>query len=140
MIVAIPVAEERVAPLFDAAKRLLIVEYRHGQETQRTEARLSQSTLIEKARSLTKIGTHVLICGAISAPLEMLIASEGIQVIHHTCGPIDAVLDAYASGQLTAETFVMPGCEGHRRSGFGSAAVLGSSQGSRKGRFGERCE
>ena len=43
---------------------------------------------------------------------------RAIKVIHHICGPVDAVLEAYVAGRLTEDTFVMPDC---RRRSFGNA-------------------
>jgi len=57
----------------------------------------------------------VLICGAISRPLEMMLVSEGMQVIPHTCGPVEDVIRAYVSGRLTDQAYLMPGCCGQRR-------------------------
>ena len=45
----------------------------------------------------------------------MMLVSKGMEVIPHACGPVEDVLRAYVSGQLTDEAFLMPGCCGRRR-------------------------
>jgi predicted Fe-Mo cluster-binding NifX family protein len=57
----------------------------------------------------------VLICGAISRPLEAMLLSAGVEVIPQTCGPVEEVLKAFMSGKLTEKAFLMPGCCGRRR-------------------------
>ena len=116
MIVAMPVFEGRVAPLFDVAKHLLVIEYRCARERRRREVRQSQATLLGRLRVLSANAVDVLICGAVSPELEMLIELAGIGVIHHICGPVDLVLEAYLAGRLEEDEFVMPGCGGlHHR-------------------------
>lgn len=117
MIVAIPIVEGRVAPLFDVARRLLVIEYQRTQEIRRREVQIDQTTVLGRLRILSGSEVEVLICEAVSAALETLVAAEGIKIIHHICGPVDAVLEAYVAGRLAEDTFVMPGCGSHRRAG-----------------------
>ena len=48
-------------------------------------------------------------------PLELALASAGIEIIPQTCGEIEEVLDAYLAGRLRQGEFLMPGCCGRRR-------------------------
>jgi predicted Fe-Mo cluster-binding NifX family protein len=120
-IVATPIVEGRIAPLFDVARHLLVIEYRYDREIQRRKAHIGQVTLLSRLRILSSNGVDVLICEAVSAPLEMLVVAEGIKVIHHVCGSVEPVLEAYVAGRLTEDAFVMPGCGGCRRRSFGEA-------------------
>jgi predicted Fe-Mo cluster-binding NifX family protein len=116
MIAAMPICEGRVAPLFDVAKHLLVIEYRRAREMRRSEVYVGQATLLDRLRILSDNGVDVLICEAVSAPLETLVAAEGIKIIHHICGPINPVLAAYMAGRLGEDAFAMPGCGGrHHR-------------------------
>jgi len=123
MIVAIPVSEGRIAPLFDVAKHLLVIEYQRTQEIRRREVHVGQATLLGRLRALSVNEVDVLICEAVSTPLEVLVTSEGIKVIHHICGPVDTVLEAYVAGRLAEDAFVMPGCGGQRRSSGNAIGV-----------------
>ena len=115
MIVVLPFANGRIAPLFDVARHVLIVGHNDGREIWRKDARIDSFNLYERVQFLVRHDARALLCEAISAPLERLVVMEGIRVIHDTCGPVESVLLAYISGQLTEDKFVMPGCGGHRR-------------------------
>ena len=115
MRVAIPTWRGRISPVFDVAGHLLLVDAQNGSEIRREEAMVEPSDLPARAKRMTELGTNVLICGAISWPLEVMLRSAGIRVIPHTCGPVEDVLRAFLSGQLTEQAFLMPGCCGRRR-------------------------
>ena len=115
MKVAIPQWNGRVSPVFDVAGSLLLVDVADGQELRREEGSLTASDPLERARQVAQLGAEVLICGAISLPLEAALASAGVQVIPFTCGGAEEVLAAFMNGQLTNGAFSMPGCCGWRR-------------------------
>jgi predicted Fe-Mo cluster-binding NifX family protein len=115
MRIAIPTWRGRVSPVFDAAGKLLLVDAQDGREVRREEAAIGPSDLAARANRVAELGTSVLICGAISQPLEALLASAGVQVIPQVCGPAEEVLRTFMAGQLTEQAFLMPGCCGRRR-------------------------
>jgi predicted Fe-Mo cluster-binding NifX family protein len=115
MRTAIPISDGRISPVFDAARRLLLVDIENGREIWRTEQIVEEPELGPRARRVAESGADVLICGAISRPLEAMLLSAGVEVIPQTCGPVEDVLKAFVSGRLTEQAFVMPGCCGHRR-------------------------
>jgi predicted Fe-Mo cluster-binding NifX family protein len=108
-------SDQWISPVFDVAKRLLVVEIEHGREIGRTESLLNEQGATSRLQRLVEIGADVLICEAISQPLETLLVSAGVEVIAHTCGPVEDVVQAFISGRLKDDMFVMPGCGGHRR-------------------------
>ena len=115
MKVAIPTWNARVSPVFDVAKRLLVVKLEGAREVSREEAAIEETQLMARAKRVTQLGVDVLICGAISMPLEAMLVSAGVRVIPHTCGTVEDIVLAFESGRLTDETFLMPGCCGRRR-------------------------
>ena len=115
MKIAIPTSDGRISPVFDAARRLLLVDIENGREVRRIEQTLEEPELGPRARRVAKFGVDVLICGAISRPLEALLVSAGVEVIPQTCGPVEDVLKAFVSGRLTEQAFVMPGCCGRQQ-------------------------
>ena len=115
MKVALPTWDGRVSPVFDVAKRLLVVDVERGAEISRSEVYLEETQLAARASRVTALGTHVLICGAISWPLEVTLTSVGVRVIPQTCGPVEDVLRTFLAGQLANEAFLMPGGGGRRR-------------------------
>lgn len=115
MKVAIPQWNGRVSPVFDVAGSLLLVEVADGQELRRNEGSLTATDPLRRAKQVAQFGAEVLICGAISLPLEAALASAGVQVLPFTCGRVEEVLAAFMNGQLTDGAFLMPGCCGWRR-------------------------
>lgn len=115
MIVAVPVHERRISPLLDVARFFWAVELEEGSESSRHEVRIDSVDLVVRAKRIVEMGAHVLICGALSLPLERLLVSAGMVVIPNTCGLVEDVLFAFMSGRLTDRAFLMPGCKGRRR-------------------------
>jgi len=115
MRAAIPISDDRISSVFDAARRLLLVDIEDGREVGRTEELLVESELAPRASRVAELHTDVLICGAITRPLEAMLISAGVEVIPQTCGQVEDVLKAFLSGQLTGDAFAMPGCCGRRR-------------------------
>jgi predicted Fe-Mo cluster-binding NifX family protein len=115
MNVGVPTWDGRVSPVLDVAKHLLVVHVEGGAEVERYVADIEGTQLAAKARRITELGVQVLVCGAVSWPLEAMLASAGVRVISQTCGPVDDVLGALLTGQLPSEAFLMPGCCGRRR-------------------------
>jgi predicted Fe-Mo cluster-binding NifX family protein len=127
MRVAIPISDGRISPVFDAARRLLLVDVENGREVWRTAQLVEEPELGPRARRVAELGVDVLICGAISRPLEAMLVSAGVEVVPQTCGQAENVLGAFLSGQLTEQAFLMPGSCGRRRlrgdrSGSGSGS------------------
>ena len=115
MRVAIPHWQGRVSPVFDVAGNVLLVDVADGKEHARQNVAFDTEQPQARASLLADQGATVLICGAISWPLEMAISAAGIEVIPQTCGAIEQVLAAFLDGQLNQDTFLMPGCCGRRR-------------------------
>lgn len=68
-----------------------------------------------RARRIVELGVDVLICGAISRPLEAMLLSAGVEVVAQTCGQAEEDFQAFLLGQLTERAFLLPGCCGRRR-------------------------
>lgn len=128
MTVAIPQWEGRVSPVFDVARSLLLIAIEDGREVRRDEKPLDRAGLHGRAAEVSGLGVDVLICGAISAPLEERLVMSGVQVIGFVCGAIDDVVTAFLSDGLAQPAFWMPGCGGRRRrSRMGEGIMPGNS-------------
>ncbi len=112
MLVAIPVCQGRVSPVFDTAARLLVVRRRKGRAGPRGEIQLGLLPAGALADSLRELHIDVLLCAAISAPLLRGLENQGIQVIPHLCGDVEEILAAFCRGHLRRADFRMPGCWG----------------------------
>lgn len=115
MRLAITTWNGRISPVFDVAKRLLLVDMDRGAELSRHEVPLEDAEVATRASHVLSLGVDMLICGAISRPLEQILASAGVNVVARTCGLVEEVLRAFTSGQLTEQAFLMPGCCRRRR-------------------------
>jgi predicted Fe-Mo cluster-binding NifX family protein len=119
MRVLIPVSRGRVSPLLDVARRFLLVNVQRGREVGRREVSIEKTGLVPRSNRIAQLDTNVLICGAISRPLEQALASEAVWVIPNTCGPVEQVLQAFRLGQLTERAYLMPGCSRRRHQAQG---------------------
>ncbi|MFW6132447.1 MAG: NifB/NifX family molybdenum-iron cluster-binding protein [Planctomycetota bacterium] len=115
MKVAIPHWQGRVSPVFDVAANVRLVEVDNGIEVSRREMAFEAETPSRRAARLAEAGADVLVCGAISRPLETAVTGAGIEVIPQTCGDAEGVLAAFIDGRLQRGAFLMPGCRGRQR-------------------------
>ena len=113
MKVAVTVWEDRISPVFDASRRLLIVEIKNARITSRSFVLFDPEQPSTLVRTLVSLDVPVLICGAVSQVPATIIAAGGITLIPFVAGKINRVLEAYAQRKsLNTPTFVMPGCRG----------------------------
>lgn len=115
MRIAIPQWQSRVSPVFDVAASLLLVEIDGTGEVGRQEVPLTAVDPTKRAQQVAQLPADVLICGAISWPLELALNSAGVQVISQICGQVDEVMRSFLLGDLENDAFRMPGCCGRRR-------------------------
>jgi predicted Fe-Mo cluster-binding NifX family protein len=103
--------------VLDVAQRLFLADVEGGAEQRQRVEPLIENGVAARAAQLRESGVNVLICGAVSWPLEQALAARGIEVVPYVCGKVDEVLAAYLAGRLMRRDFVMPGCGGcrHRR-------------------------
>ena len=100
----------RIAPVFDIAQRLHVVEVESGKITCESEETLTEDLIILKVRYLTESGIGTLVCGAISSQFSELIVASGIRVIPFVAGNLEDVIAAWCNGSLDSGNFDMPGC------------------------------
>jgi predicted Fe-Mo cluster-binding NifX family protein len=70
---------------------------------------------VQKAHRLAELGVGTLVCGAISRPFQEMVAAYGIRVIPFVAGDLSDVIEAWLSGNLESDIFVMPGYSGRGR-------------------------
>lgn len=115
MIAAFPIWNDRIAPVFDVAGLLLLLETSSGVVLNRREVPLARALPMEKAMDLQQLGVEELVCGAISRPMEIALTSRGIRVIPFVAGDLAGVVRAWLAGTLPCDAFAMPGCCGRWR-------------------------
>ena len=115
MKVAITCWQVRVSPVLDVASKALLVTLEQGRETMRQEVLVEGTGVLHRARHILRLGADIVICGAVSRPLELALHSVGVEVIAHVCGQVDEVLAAFIDGRLDEDAYLMPGCCRRRR-------------------------
>ncbi len=115
MKIALPVWQERISPVFDTARTLLVIEYQDNREVERIIRELPEKSLTERVRLLADLEVNRLICGAISNQLANLVLASGIQVIPFVTGEVNDILHAFLSDRIHDARFFMPGCRGRCR-------------------------
>ena len=110
MKVALTVWKDRISPLFDSTRRLLVIDVDNRSIVERHRANFESESAVARATTLASLGVDILICGAISAFFVNCIKAHHIDIIPFVSGRIDDVIEAYVSGTLGDERFMMPGC------------------------------
>lgn len=112
MKVAFAIWNNRIAPVFDVARQLHIIEVESGKIIRETEELLPEELPVQRALRLTELGVQTLVCGAISRPMHAMVVSYGILVIPFVAGNLNNVKHAWLHGTIGNNDFAMPGCWG----------------------------
>jgi predicted Fe-Mo cluster-binding NifX family protein len=107
--------DDRIAPVFDVAQEICLVDVDTGQVVQEVREPLADVVPARKALRLAELGVATLVCGAISRPLHEMVEAYGVEVIPYIAGDLHEVIDAWLNGGLDQDQFIMPGCCGRGR-------------------------
>lgn len=109
MRLGIPIWRDQVSPVFDVASQLLVVDVEHGHETGRQFVQLGALGEAGRTQRLAALHLDVLVCGAITRPLEEMVAAAGVEVISMVSGPIELVAGFIVAGRHFPRQYLMPG-------------------------------
>jgi predicted Fe-Mo cluster-binding NifX family protein len=107
--VALPVFQYRIAPIFDSAVRVLVLEIEHQRELARSELHTKDLSAPERISLLKRAGVTTLICAGISNIVHTMLESADIRVRPGIVGHVDEVIRAYIDNRLDDPRFLMPG-------------------------------
>lgn len=110
MLIAIPIWEERVSPVFDVAQRLALITIESGTVVDTAEMAIPSQDVLARVKLLAERNVDVLLCGAISRCVMHLLEQHHIRVVPYVCGPVEQVLGAFLENRLAEQGLVMPGC------------------------------
>ncbi len=110
MKIALSIWKDCISTVFDTADQLLIVEPDGTSGYKRATIKLISTDVKGRTNEMKEQQIDVLICGAISRPLENLLIALGIQVYSFVRGPVEEIIVAYQSGKLNHAAFALPGC------------------------------
>jgi len=117
MRIAFSLWNERIAPVFDVARHLWIIDSEEGRIIGQTGRRFSSDDPKERAMRLTTMQVDQLVCGAITRSSYDALAERGIQVMSFIAGDLDQVMNACLSDRLKDGELNMPGCHRGKRHG-----------------------
>jgi len=109
MRVAVTVWEDSVSTVCDFCNRVLIFDIEAGEAKNPLPLAFETHMWPARVNQLKAAGVGVLLCGALSRPLERLLATAGIQVIAGLCGSVEDIMKAYLDGALCNARFTLPG-------------------------------
>ena len=115
MKVAIPVWNNRIAPVFDTAGQWLSVSITDNQWRIEKENVFSGTTPEQKVRELLDQQVQFLICGAIPFRYERFFIEAGCGVKSFVAGEPQQLLEAWLNSSLDEPRYCMPGCRGQGR-------------------------
>ena len=108
MKAAFTVWNNRIAPLFDVARQIHVVESDQGRIVAQSNVSLDHQMAAFKARQLAEMGVETLVCGAISRTLQNMVAAYGIELVAFINGDLEEVIDAWQCDRLCNDDFSMP--------------------------------
>lgn len=115
MNIAIPVWNQNISTVFDYSNRIMIARIRSGRIISENYYDFCGTTIVERVNMLRQLGANILLCGAISTPLERMVVASGITVVPFLKGTTREIINAYLSGCIPNPHFFLPGC---RRAGW----------------------
>jgi predicted Fe-Mo cluster-binding NifX family protein len=129
MKAALTVWDGRMSPVFDVSREALILTIENGAVAARSIESIETPTAPLKLDRLMELGVEMLICGAISEPLQHELTTKGVKVIGFVAGEIDDVVESFLSGTLPTPALSMPGCCGRQHRFRGSRGPGGRRRG-----------
>jgi len=129
MRIAFAYWKDRIAPVFDTARFLRLVDVENHRVIAQSEEVLGEDLPQGTMHRLVDLKVDTLVCGAISRQLEVAIATSGIEVVPFVAGDVETVIEAFLGRRLWGDSFKMPGCCGRlRRRGQGGRCGRGGAE------------
>ncbi|MBN1482303.1 dinitrogenase iron-molybdenum cofactor biosynthesis protein [candidate division KSB1 bacterium] len=114
MRIAITTWQGRISPVFDSSQWLQLFDD-SGVRLFSEREYIGDEAPFGKVERIKKLGADILICGAITRPLQFDLANSNIRVYPFVCGDVAAVLDAFIRQHDIDDRFAMPGRRRRRR-------------------------
>jgi predicted Fe-Mo cluster-binding NifX family protein len=108
--IAVTVWGQRVSPVFDSARTLLIAEVNGKSLTGTFRIAFDPERLLELLHLLRAQQVTLIVCGAVSEGPAAMIEAAGVELIPFIAGEVHQVLEHYLQGRPFDQHFRMPGC------------------------------
>ena len=102
--------KNRIAPVFDVAGEVVLVEADCNTQVGSTLVTLPEGAVEIKVKRLCEQDVDILVCGAMSRCAHELVKAQKIEVFSFVAGDTDSVIQAWLEGCLEQKAFAMPGC------------------------------
>jgi predicted Fe-Mo cluster-binding NifX family protein len=110
MKVAVTVWEDRVSPVFDSARNLLIAEIENAQVINTHYQQFDPDQVSQFAEMLKAHEVDAIICGAISEGPANLLEAAGFELISFIAGNVIQVIENFVKENPVWTELIMPGC------------------------------
>jgi predicted Fe-Mo cluster-binding NifX family protein len=107
--IVVPIFQQRVSPVLDSCRRILVIDIENGAEVDRKEIYLDNLTLGERISILRRLKASAVICGGISETLSRMLSDTPVRLINGVAGSIDEVVCAYLNDEIESPRYFMPG-------------------------------
>ena len=107
--VAIPIFQNRVSPVLDSCRHLLVVDIEQNTEIERATVYLDEMSLTERCGIFEKLDVTMVICGGVSEVFANLLMGADIALLNGIAGEINDVIQAFLEQRLDKPQFYMPG-------------------------------
>lgn len=109
MKILFSVDKERIAPVFDVARDFIC--YDQGSLQELRHLSLQSTSAQGLIFALAECGAEILVCGAISRPLQLMAEGNGIIVYGFITGEVKKILATFSTiNTPDLSEFCMPGC------------------------------
>jgi len=112
MKVAFTVWNDRISPVFDAAKTILVAEIKNSEVTNRIYEFFNPDAPGRLVKRLGELQVDLFITGAITQTPASVIELSDIKLISFIGGRVNDALDLLAKGQSPAPKMKLPGAGG----------------------------
>jgi predicted Fe-Mo cluster-binding NifX family protein len=114
MKAAFTIWDGRIAPVFDVAGQIVVIQRSDPSSTQQCTC-LPTGSATEKILFLHQQQIDVLVCGAMTQSTQLIAEAHGIEVLPFIAGCQQEVIKCWLNDQPFEQHFAMPGCNGRCR-------------------------
>jgi len=107
--VAIPIFQNRVSPVLDSCRHMLVIDIEQGAEVHRETVYLDEMSLTERCGIFAKLDIVIVICGGVSEIFANMLMGAHIRLVNGIAGDMDDVITAFLGEYLDKPQFYMPG-------------------------------
>jgi predicted Fe-Mo cluster-binding NifX family protein len=107
--IAIPIFHDRVSPVLDSCRRMVLVDIDGAKEVNRSEITLEKMSLIERLELLSRWGVKKIICAGVSDTMCRYLAGKNILLVSGIAGEVEKIINAFICNRLDDVCFFMPG-------------------------------